>query len=58
MEDGPRSIVGVFSMSNGKVMTKQALGSRVWPMWDGDGEVKKARWIDMETLEVLRTRDF
>ena len=55
---GTKSIVGVFSMIIGKVMTKQAIGSKVWPMWDGEGEVKKARWIGMETLEVLRTRDF
>ena len=58
LEGGPRSVVGVFSLNTGKVVTKQAVGTKTYPMWDGEGAVKKARWIDMETLEVLKTREF
>ena len=50
--------MGVFSLVSGKVVTKQAIGTNALPMWDGEGVVKKGRWIDMETLEVVSTRDF
>ena len=50
--------MGVFSLANGKVVTKQAIGTNTLPMWEGAEAVKKGRWIDMETLEVVRTRDF
>ena len=58
VEGGPRSVVGVFSLNTGKVVTKQVMGAKTYPMWDGEGTVKRARWIDMGTLEVLKTRDF
>ena len=58
VEGGPKSVVGVFSLNTGKVVTKQVVGTRTYPMWDGEGAVKRARWIDMGTLEVLKARDF
>ena len=58
IEGGPRSVVGVFSLADGKVGTQQAIGTQAWPMWEGEGKVRKARLIDMETLEVMQAQDF
>ena len=41
LEGGPRSVVGVFSLNTGNVVTKKVVGAKTYPMWDGEGLVKK-----------------
>ena len=56
--DGPKSVMGVFHLESGKVVTTQEMGATRYPGWTGEGKVKKATWMDLESMEVLRSRDF
>ena len=56
--EGPKSVMGIFHIESGKVVTCQDMGAMTYPKWTGEGKVKKATWMDLETMEVLCSLDF
>ena len=58
IKDGPKSVLAVFQLETGKVETSTHPGVSRFPQWTGEGKVRRARWMDMETMEVLDSMDF